>query len=394
VVVSGLNAHRKRFSSRGLFWLFVLCVLVMAHAVIYLSIGRVAPRLFNLAWFAAAAASLSASAAAPRLSPPRNGTGRISLCSVLQRCGAFWNIFVLLTAVFTLITRGAANIIPHSPHASFAVSSSAALAVCLYGLLEARRVRAVSFRLCTGKLPKGRRLRIAQISDLHIGPFMNIGHISRIVNMTLETRADLVAVTGDTVDGAVGGRSGPLPFYAPFSKKLKELADNAPPLGVWAVPGNHEHYEDFEGSGRFIEDSGMKLLRGEKADLGPIVIVGADDLDHIEKDHGDQSRTLSQALVESLSSEERKKFVLFLRHRPVVEQATVGIFDLQLSGHTHGGQLFPLPSSRHKIPGRPRGLRRLGGGSSLYVSNGSGFVGPPMRFFAPPEIVVIDLIGE
>jgi len=101
----------------------------------------------------------------------------------------------------------------------------------------------------------------------------------------------------------------------------------------------------------------------------------------------------SEELMESLTEREREKFVILLRHRPKIEAVTIGLFDLQLSGHTHGGQLFSLPSSRHKIPGRPKGLLALGRGSSLYVSNGAGFVGPPMRFFAPAEIVVFDLIG-
>ena len=138
--------------------------------------------------------------------------------------------------------------------------------------------------------------------------------------------------------------------------------------------------------------AGIKLLRTRSVDIGRVVLAGADDLDH-EAASGTKGLTRSEELMASLSERELKKFVILLRHRPKVEAVTVGRFDLQLSGHTHGGQIFSLPSSRHKIPGRTKGLLPLGRDSSLYVSNGVGFVGPPMRFFATAEIVVFDLVG-
>ena len=80
-----------------------------------------------------------------------------------------------------------------------------------------------------------------------------------------------------------------------------------------------------------------------------------------------------------------------MRHKPIIESGTEGHFDLQLSGHTHGGQFFPSPFSRHIISGINKGFKKFKKGELLYVSNGVGHIGPPFRFFAPPEIVVIDL---
>jgi predicted MPP superfamily phosphohydrolase len=365
----------------------------LAHLVVYLLSLRYVSGVLALAWLSAGAIAMAASAAAPHILVPRNSTGKISLRSVLQRCGAFWNILVMLSAFFMLIARFLSIFIPIAPRTSLALCAGVSLLICAYGVFEASDVRVVRLTLTTKKLPKGERVRVAQLSDLHIGPFMNVGHVARIVRSTLSTRADLIVITGDIVDGVVADDSGTLLFYRPFSKKLRELKESGPALGVWAVPGNHDHYENFRRSVDFIEDSGINMLRTERADLGNIVLLGADDLDHVEKS-ADPAKTKSQALIDSLSAEERGKFVLLLRHRPAVEQSSIGKFDLQLSGHTHGGQIFSLPSSRHRMPGRPKGLLDLGEGSYMCVSNGAGFVGPPMRFFAPAEIVVIDLTGE
>lgn len=388
--------HMRRFSNRPHFWFAVLLIIFFAHVYLYLAVGRRLSTPSEAVWLCIGLAAVMSSAAAPHVGAPRNATGKISLRSVLQRWGAFWNILVLFTAFFMLVLEIAYHLHPSYGDAhriSLWLSLSAAGALCLYGLVEARNVRSTSFVLPTEKLPPGGHLRVVHLTDLHIGPFMNVGQIARAVCATLAAKPDIVLITGDIVDGLVGDEKGELPYYVPFSKKLLEIAESAPRLGVWAVPGNHDYYEGFENSAAFIENSGVTLLRGEKVDLGEVVLLGADDLDHAGQSERDENLTKSESLVASLSPQEREKFVVLLRHRPVVEPSTVGIFDLQLSGHTHGGQLLPLPSSMHRIPGKPKGLLGLGRGSSLYVSNGAGFVGPPMRFFAPAEIAVIDIVA-
>jgi predicted MPP superfamily phosphohydrolase len=391
------DPHKRRYSNRAHFWFAVLLVLFLAHFYLYLAVGRHLSTTMELAWLCIGTAALASSAAAPHIGTPRNATGKISLRSVLQRWGAFWNILVFLTALIMAGLNAARYFHPSFPaslRVSFWLSVSVALLFCLYGLAEARNVRSSRFVIHTKKLPPGARLRIAHLTDLHVGPFMNVGQTARAVRATIEARPDIVVITGDLVDGFVCDQGEELPYYIPFSKKFREIAESAPRLGVWAVPGNHEYYEGFENSQAFIENSGARLLRSEKTDLGDMVLIGADDLDHEMPPNSRPGLTKSEALVASLSPDERRKFVLLLRHRPLVEQSTIGKFDLQLSGHTHGGQVLPLPSSRHRIPGRPKGLLDLGGGSSIYVCNGAGFVGPPMRFFAPAEIAVIDVEGE
>jgi predicted MPP superfamily phosphohydrolase len=388
------GSNGRRYSSHAYFWYILIFVMAISHAWIYAAAAKNFPAPYRYAWIFFGAAAVAASVVAPHIGPPRGWSGRVTLRSALQRGGAFWNFVVLFTAAFMLIFNVVSLIRFIRSVTSFQISFLAAFALSAYGLFEAANVQSSSFTIMTDKLARGERLRVVQISDLHVGPFMNIVHISRIVRKALDAGADLIVVTGDVVDGKVGDGARTLPFYEPFSRSLLALSESGPRLGVWGVPGNHDHYENIDDSLHFMRDSGINPLRGEKADLGPIVLIGADDMDHTETSYSDESSTKSEELILSLSPEERKKFVLLLRHRPVVEAATLGTFDLQLSGHTHGGQILPLPSSRHRIPGRTKGALGLPCGSSLYVSNGAGFVGPPMRFFAPAEIVVIDLTGK
>lgn len=392
--MSGPSPRARRFSGRAHFWAAFAFVMLSAHSYLYVTEAGATGGWFRALWLSAGLLALCASPSAPFIGPPKNGTSRFSLRSVLQRSGAVWNFAVLFTAAYAILLRAASLVHAIPPRALFPAAFILASLTCLYGLFEARNVRSVFFSLDTEKLRTNERLRVVQISDLHIGPFMNVGHVARVARATLDAAPDLVVITGDTVDGVVGDESGTLPFYRPFAKALGRISEGRPRLGVWAVPGNHEYYESFENSARFIESAGVRLLRCEKADLGPVLLIGADDMDHATPSGEDPSLSRSEALISSLSAHEREKFVLLLRHRPAVEGSALGTFDLQLSGHTHGGQLVPLPSSRHRIPGRPKGLLALQRGSYIYVSNGAGFVGPPMRFFAPAEVVVIDLAGR
>lgn len=405
MVVSNLknqNFHERRFSDHSLFWSFFLAVLFLSHYHIFSRVDL----LWNggwvkYAWLAIGISAMLSSLSAKRLDILFPMTRHTALSSAFNRFGSTWNIFIFLTSLFMLFIETIGKIFsPLEPGYAFAVSALAAFSLCLYGLIEARTIVTLHLALHTRALPPRRKkLRIVQLSDLHIGPFMNLAHITRVVEAAFNAMPDLVVITGDIVDGDVGGKSGTLPLYRAFSAALAQMQAFSFEFGVWGVPGNHDYFDGFDGSRLFMKDAGINLLQTEKVDLGDIVIVGADDGDHLCPSDDNPARTRSEALVSSLTEEDEKKFVLLLRHRPVVESSTIGKFNLQLSGHTHGGQLFTLPSSRHRLPGRSRGLVSLGRGkgakeSWLYVSNGAGFVGPPMRFLSPAEIVVIDILGQ
>ena len=122
---------------------------------------------------------------------------------------------------------------------------------------------------------------------------------------------------------------------------------------------------------------------------GLINIAGVDD--PVVRGYGQSPGVPERQL---LSSFPKDKFTLFLKHRPDVEQSSEGLFDLQLSGHAHKGQLFPFTLVVRLVFPRIAGLYRLASGSWLYVSRGTGTWGPPIRFLAPPEVTVIDLRKE
>ncbi len=235
--------------------------------------------------------------------------------------------------------------------------------------------------LPTTKLPpQVNKLTIAQISDVHLGPMVGERRLSRIIKLLERVKPDLVVATGDLVDAQMDR----------LNNLAAMLATLNPPLGKFAVAGNHEFYAGIRQSGRFLRAAGFKLLRNEDFKLnGLLKIVGVDDPAGKTRylQNGQVGRE-EKILLADLDSE---IFTLLLKHRPTVEMESTGQFHLQLSGHTHGGQIFPFNLITRIFYPRQRGLYRLHKGSVLYVSRGTGTWGPPMRFLSPPEVTLIEL---
>jgi predicted MPP superfamily phosphohydrolase len=159
------------------------------------------------------------------------------------------------------------------------------------------------------------------------------------------------------------------------------------PLGKFAVTGNHEFYRGGAMSLRFFEAAGFTTLRGAFAEAGGIVVAGVDDA-AFAGPQGSAS-TDEAALLRKVP---HGPFILFMNHRPLVAAGTVGAFDLQYSGHTHGGQIWPGTLITKSIYGMGQGLSVLREGaraSLLYVSDGLGFWGPPIRLMTSSEITLI-----
>jgi len=226
-------------------------------------------------------------------------------------------------------------------------------------------------------------LRIVQISDLHIGPTIRQGYVARVVRKVMELKPDLIAVTGDLVDGSV----------ARLLEHLKPLADLKAPLGTFYVTGNHEYYWNAEewvaktrdlgftpliDENRVVTHNGAKILVGGVADSAASHFVPAH--------RSDAQR--------AAASEEKTDFKLLLSHRPGgYVQAEPAGFDLMLAGHTHGGQHFPFSFLIRFIHRYYRGLNRHGR-LWIYVNPGTGYWGPPNRFGVPAEITLLKLTGE
>jgi predicted MPP superfamily phosphohydrolase len=220
--------------------------------------------------------------------------------------------------------------------------------------------------------------RIVQISDIHIGPVLGRGFAAALTERVNALAPDLVAVTGDLVDGEVERlRDEVEPFAALRARH-----------GVYFVTGNHDVYSGGEPWVARVRELGIRPLRNERVEIGG---AAGFDLAGVDDHRGDWVRGSSEDLGKALAGRDPARAVVLLAHDPgTFRRAATHDVDLQLSGHTHGGQIWPFNFIVRLAVPWVAGLHRTGA-SQLYVSRGSGFWGPPMRLFAPAEITEIVL---
>jgi uncharacterized protein len=216
--------------------------------------------------------------------------------------------------------------------------------------------------------------RIALVSDIHIGPMRGRAHTERIVAMANRLDADLIAIVGDLVDGNV----------AEFGAAAAPLRDLRARRGSYFVTGNHEYYSGYQQWVDEVARLGVRPLRNERVELGGIDLAGVNDLTGEEyEDAPDLGR--------ALNGRDTARPVILLAHQPIqVHEAARHGVDLQLSGHTHGGQMFPFHLLVRLQQPVVSGLATVDG-TRLYVTNGAGFWGPPVRVGAPPAIALVEL---
>ncbi|WP_298039619.1 metallophosphoesterase [uncultured Desulfuromonas sp.] len=249
-----------------------------------------------------------------------------------------------------------------------------ALLTGAYGFYEAGQLRVESVRIETDKLPAGvERIRVAQISDLHLGLILRRGTAEKLAAAIRELEPDLLVSTGDMVDARIHH----LPeLIAPF-------AALSPPLGKFAVTGNHEYYAGISQAGEFLRRCGFTLLRGESAAVGPgLLLAGIDD--PAGGEDPDELALLKKGAPD--------RYTILLKHRPWVDKEALAHFDLQLSGHAHRGQIFPFNLVTGLEYPMQDGLYALAGGARLYTSRGTGTWGPPIRVLSPPELTLIEIV--
>jgi hypothetical protein len=250
-----------------------------------------------------------------------------------------------------------------------------ALAAGFYGFMEALNIRVEKVTLQSDRLsPETGPLRVAQVSDIHLGLMNRQGKLADIVLKLHVLEPDLLVATGDVVDGEIGHLDG-----------LSDLWNTLdPPLGKFAVTGNHEVYAGLKQSIAFLEKSGFTVLRNRSTLLNERLSVAGVDDEHLD--------VPADKEVRLLDAQPADRFRLFLKHRPVFLEKAAGLFDLQLSGHAHKGQIFPFNLiTRLEYP-RQDGLSDLPGGGRLYASRGTGTWGPPMRIGSPPEITLFEIV--
>ncbi|MHC3454432.1 metallophosphoesterase [Streptomyces prasinus] len=223
--------------------------------------------------------------------------------------------------------------------------------------------------------PQAHGFRIALISDIHLNVLVGRSRTRQLVDLLNGTEPDLVALVGDLVEDADVAAQG---------RAAEPLTDLRAPHGAYYVTGNHEFYSGAEQWVRFVSGLGLRSLRNERVALPGFDLAGVEDASGVDHDAGPDYEA-------ALGGRDRDRAVVLLAHQPVqvTEAARYGV-DLQLSGHTHGGQLWPFTHLTALVDPNVAGLSRHGD-TLLYVSRGTGFWGPPVRLDADPDITVVEL---
>lgn len=260
-----------------------------------------------------------------------------------------------------------------------------ALVVTTWGFTQARRVaRVVEVTVPVRGLPAALEgFRIAQISDIHVGPTIKHRYLARIVSAVNQLQPDMIAITGDIVDGSV----------AHLSTHTAPLADLAARHGVYVVTGNHEYYSGADEWIVELRRLGLQMLLNEHVVLqhdGASLLVGG--VTDYTAHHFDESHR-SDAVAALHGAPAGDVIKLLLAHQPrSAAQAEAAGFHLQLSGHTHGGQFWPWNLFVPLQQPYTAGLKRHGA-MWVYISRGTGYWGPPKRLGSPSEITLLRLVA-
>jgi len=225
--------------------------------------------------------------------------------------------------------------------------------------------------------PEASGYKIAQLTDIHIGPTLGAEFLTTVVRDTNALSPDLIVITGDLVDGNVDQ----------LRERVAPLDDLNAPDGVWFVTGNHEYYSGADEWIAHIETLGVRTLRNEHVDVrGLFTLAGVDDHREAKRlpGHGED-------IPRAVAGRDASKPLVLLAHQPkAIDEAAAHGVDLQLSGHTHGGQIAPFNWLTKIETPYTNGLYQVGK-TWLYVSPGTGYWGPPMRIGTTSEITEITL---
>jgi predicted MPP superfamily phosphohydrolase len=256
------------------------------------------------------------------------------------------------------------------------------LMVSVFGIWHSYNLKTTSIEVSVQGITE--EIRALHISDIHIGHFRGRNFIQKIVDATKKLDIDVVFLTGDLYDGKIKLDTD---VISPF-KQLE--------VPIYFVEGNHDGYTDSKKVKQELREAGIIVLENEVANWGEFQIIG---LDHMPADsqsvdmHAAGNRATMQAVLPTLDIDKDKPSIL-LHHYPVgIKYASQQGINLYLAGHTHGGQLFPVNYIAKLMFPYNKGLYEYNG-TNMYVSQGTGTFGPPLRVGTRSELTVVILKPE
>ncbi len=226
-------------------------------------------------------------------------------------------------------------------------------------------------------------LRIVQITDLHVGSLINGNWLRRVVDKVNVLKPDIIVITGDLVDGSV----------KELCHHIAPIADLQAQYGTYFVTGNHEYYSGVEQWCAHIASLGVRVLRNERVSIAAGLVNASFDLAGVDDWASHHFQGEGPDLAKALAGRNPNKLLILLAHQPAaIDEAAAHGVDLQLSGHTHGGQIWPFTYLVYLQQPYTKGLYRYSDTETqIYVSPGTGFWGPPMRLGTSAEITHITL---
>lgn len=316
-----------------------------------------------------------------------------SLLMAITLVGAYWlaAMFYFFQAIVIVdLLRGLNRVFHYLPDALSAsprfhlamgtLTIVAVLGLIVYGSWNARNPAVTHYDITIPKKAGNlEKLHLVMVSDIHLGEIIHNGRLTRMVGMIKDQSPDLVLLPGDVVDEDIG----------PFVKQdmASSLRQLNPRYGVYAVPGNHEYLGGhLEEAVHYLEEAGIRELRDEYVKIGDsFYVVGREDTSHPQAVNGQKVKSLASVM----KGINKDLPIILLNHQPrgLDEARSQGV-DLQLSGHTHRGQLFPIQYITERMFEKDYGYLDKGG-LQLIVSSGFGTWGPPIRIGNRPEIVDI-----
>ncbi len=308
------------------------------------------------------------------------------------KIGSYWlgaMLYLFLILLFIDIIRAFNHYIPFISFLDFKsnpahrltiikIVYSLTVFILVVAIINARLPRINHFTISTEKLLK-EQVRVVAVSDIHLGTLISSNRLSELVDKINSQKPDIVLFAGDVFDEDITSV-----INNGLGKYFEQIKS---PMGIYAITGNHEYFGDVEQKIKYLTDHGVKVLRDSTVLIDSLFyLIGRDDRQS-NYSRGKQRKSITE-LVSSL---DKRKPLILLDHQPFkLNESEENGIDLQISGHTHHGQLWPFNYITNAIYELSSGYKKINK-THFIVSNGYGTWGPPMRLGNRPEILVIDL---